>query len=122
VAGGTIAFAVLLLGVFLLPGFLMGGGTAATATPAPTGIAAGVVATVAPPVATPDPDRTARPERTVKPQRVYTVKSGDTLIKIARRFKVSVDAITCVNRIRNPNNVAVGRRLNIPPKGYRCDD
>jgi LysM repeat protein len=121
VAGGAIVFAVLLLGVFLLPGFLMGGGAVATATPAPTELTAGVVATVAPPATTPDPDRTARPERTVKPQRMYTVRSGDTLIKIARRFKVSVDAITCVNRIRNPNNVAVGRRLTIPPRGYRCE-
>ncbi|MET0773662.1 MAG: LysM peptidoglycan-binding domain-containing protein [Candidatus Limnocylindrales bacterium] len=122
VAGGAIAFAVLLLGVFLLPGFLMGGGAAATATPAPTELLAGVVATDAPPAPTVDPDRTARPRRTVRPQRMYSVKSGDTLIKIARRFKVSVDAITCANRIRNPNNVAVGRRLAIPPKGYRCED
>jgi LysM repeat protein len=122
VGGGAIAFAVLLLGVFLLPGMLMGGGAAATATPGATELSVAAVTTDAPPRPTTDPQRTPRPKRTVKPQRMYTVKAGDTLIKIARRFKVSVDAITCVNRIRNPNNVAVGRRLAIPPKGYRCED
>jgi LysM repeat protein len=122
VGGGAIAFAVLLLGVFLLPGLLMGGGAAATGTPGPTALTGAVVATDAPLAPTMDPDRTARPQRTVRPQRRYTVKSGDTLIKVARRFKVSLDALTCFNRIRNPNNVAVGRQLNIPPRGYRCDD
>jgi Tfp pilus assembly protein FimV len=122
VGGGAIAFAVLLLGVFLLPSFIMGGGVGATATPAATALTGAVVATDAPPAPTLDPDRTARPRQTVRPRRMYTVRSGDTLIKIARRFKVSLDALTCFNRIRNPNNVAVGRRLAIPPKGYRCVD
>jgi hypothetical protein len=121
VGGGAIAVVVLLLGVFLLPSFLMGSGAAPTMTPGATQLTGAVVATDAPPDPTIDPARTARPRRTVRPQRMYTVKSGDTLIKIARRFKVSLDALTCFNRIHNPNNVAVGRRLAIPPKGYRCD-
>lgn len=119
VGGGAIALAVLLLGVFLLPGLLMGGAPAVTATPAPTDQTAAVIATRAPSKRTADPERTARPERTPK-LRTYTVRSGDTLIKIAKRFKVTVAKITCLNRIKNPNNVAVGRTLTIPPKGYRC--
>lgn len=119
VGGSAIALAVLLLGVFLLPGMLMGSAPAATVTPAPTDLSAVVVATQVPSVATTAPDHTTRPEKTPKPK-TYTVKPGDTLIKIAKRFKTSVAKIQCLNRIRNPNNVALGRRLTIPPKGYRC--
>jgi LysM repeat protein len=105
--------------VFLLPGMLMGGGAGPTATPGPTTDVAAVVATDAPADPTTRPRRTDAPERTPKPK-TYTVKAGDTLIKIAKRFKVRVDRLTCLNRIKNPNNVAVGRTLTIPPKGYRC--
>jgi hypothetical protein len=121
VGGAAIAFAVLLLAVFLLPGALMGGGPASTVTPAPTELTAAITATQAPERATQAPDATARPEKTPR-RKTYTVKSGDTLTRIAKRFKVRVDALTCYNRIRNPNNVAVGRTLTIPPKAYRCDD
>lgn len=119
VGGSAIALVVVLLGVFLLPGLLMGGGPAATATPGPTSDVAAVVATDTPADPTTRPDRTEAPERTPKPK-TYTVKSGDTLIKIAKRFKVRVDRLTCLNKIKNPDNVAVGRTLTIPPKGYRC--
>jgi LysM repeat protein len=118
VGGAAIAIAVLLLGVFLLPGMLMGG-AAATSTPAATEMMAGVASTDAPPDPTFATQATERPEKTPKPKS-YTVKSGDTLIKIAKRFKVSVAKLTCMNRIKNPNNVAVGRTLTIPPRGYRC--
>lgn len=119
VGGGAVALVVLLLGVFLLPGMLMGSAPAATGTPEPTGMTAAVDATRAPSEPTSAPDRTQRPERTPKPK-TYTVKSGDTLIKIAKRFKVTVAKLTCMNRIKDPNNVALGRTLTIPPKGYRC--
>jgi lipoprotein NlpD len=119
VGGAAIALVVVLLGVFLLPGMLMGGGPGATATPGATALTAGVTLTEAPPAATSVPEQTERPEKTPKPK-IYTVKPGDTLIKIAKRFNVSVAKLTCLNRIRNPNNVAVGRSLTIPPKGYRC--
>ena len=44
----------------------------------------------------------------------YTVKSGDTLSKIARRFNVGLDAIVVLNNIRNPDNIRVGMGLKIP--------
>lgn len=48
---------------------------------------------------------------------VYTVRYGDTLYSIARRFGVSVQAITRANGITNPNRIYVGQRLIIPGGG-----
>jgi LysM repeat protein len=41
----------------------------------------------------------------------YTVKRGDTLGKIAKRFDTSVQAIVEANKIKNPNRISVGQRL-----------
>lgn len=45
---------------------------------------------------------------------VYKVKSGDTLGKIAKRFKVSMDSIVRLNDIKNPDKIKVGLDLRIP--------
>ena len=45
---------------------------------------------------------------------LYTVKSGNTLSQIARRFKVSVEKIVEINDIKNPNLIYVGEVLRIP--------
>ncbi len=45
--------------------------------------------------------------------RVYKVKKGDTLIKIARRFKVSVSEIRKVNKLKG-STIRVGQKLKIP--------
>ena len=44
----------------------------------------------------------------------YTIKSGDSLSKIAKRFGVSIQALTQVNSIKNPNRISVGAVLTIP--------
>lgn len=44
----------------------------------------------------------------------YTVKRGDTLFSLARRFRTTVDALARVNRIANPNRIFVGQRLQLP--------
>lgn len=44
----------------------------------------------------------------------YSVKSGDTLARIANRFDVSVSAIATANSIKNPSLIRVGQRLTIP--------
>jgi stage VI sporulation protein D len=44
----------------------------------------------------------------------YTVQSGDTLSKIAKRFGVTVDAIVKANNIANPNLIKAGQVLKIP--------
>lgn len=46
---------------------------------------------------------------------VYTVKSGDTLWAISRRYGVSLDALTNANpAIKNPNLIHVGDEVVIP--------
>ncbi len=46
---------------------------------------------------------------------IYIVRRGDTLLRIARRFGTSVQAILAVNpQIRNPNRIFAGQRLVIP--------
>ena len=45
---------------------------------------------------------------------VYSVQPGDTLAKIAWRFKTSIWPIVRANNIANPNVIHVGQRLCIP--------
>jgi len=47
----------------------------------------------------------------------YTVRRGDTLSSIARRFGVSMWTLAQVNGIRNPSFVYVGQVLRIPSGG-----
>lgn len=44
----------------------------------------------------------------------YTVKSGDTLSKIARQFNTTVAKIAQANKIQNVNFIRVGQKLLIP--------
>lgn len=45
---------------------------------------------------------------------IYFVKKGDTLWKIAKGFKSTVDDIKRVNGIENENVIDVGKQLFIP--------
>jgi membrane-bound lytic murein transglycosylase D len=45
---------------------------------------------------------------------VYTIRRGDTLDKIARRFGVTQDAIVAQNGLRNRNQIQKGQMLYIP--------
>ncbi|MGE5602563.1 MAG: LysM peptidoglycan-binding domain-containing protein [Nitrososphaerales archaeon] len=45
---------------------------------------------------------------------IYTVRRGDTLASIARRFNTTISALMQLNRIRNPNLIYVGQRLLVP--------
>ena len=45
---------------------------------------------------------------------VYTVKAGDTLYSIAKEYGISVSLLMQANRICNPYNLRVGRKLCIP--------
>ena len=47
--------------------------------------------------------------------RIHIVIRGDTLISIAARYGVTVEAIKGANQIANPNLIRVGARLVIPP-------
>jgi predicted chitinase/LysM repeat protein len=45
---------------------------------------------------------------------VHTIRSGETLSSIARRYNSTVDALAKANNIQNPNLIISGRKLIIP--------
>ena len=46
--------------------------------------------------------------------KTYSVKAGDSLGSIAKRFKVSTKDIIKLNNITNPNKIHVGQKLKLP--------
>lgn len=46
--------------------------------------------------------------------KTYTVKRGDTLWGISRRYGTTVSAIARLNRLKNPNRIYAGQILRIP--------
>jgi len=53
---------------------------------------------------------------------IYTIKSGDTLIGLSERFKVSVSAIRAANPDVSPNSMTIGSTLLIPdPSAAKTD-
>jgi LysM repeat protein len=98
--------------IFLAPSFFAGGGTAsptpsASRTPGATAAASGS------PVATVTPAPPSGQEPTV-----YTVVANDTVSGIAAKFGVTVEALLAANpQIKDPNQIAVGDKITIPPKG-----
>ena len=100
---GLAALAILVAAfvLFLLPFLLKGGqGGGALATP----------------TATPASSAQASPtEAAPATPKVYVVKSGDTLLKIAKRNNLTVDQLLAANKqIKNPNKIAVGDEIVIP--------
>ena len=45
----------------------------------------------------------------------YVVKSNDTLSSIAKAYSVSTDYLVKINKLRNPNELAIGQVLKVPP-------
>ena len=46
---------------------------------------------------------------------VYTVQKDDSLWKIARRYRISLDALIAANpQISDPNYILLGQQINIP--------
>lgn len=54
---------------------------------------------------------------TARPSRSYTVQSGDTLSKIARKHGVSLSSVLAANRGINPSALNRGQRVVIPGSG-----
>jgi predicted chitinase len=50
--------------------------------------------------------------------KIYSVRSGDTLTRVARQFNTTVNKIAKANNIANPNRISVGQRLTIPGDGF----
>lgn len=72
-------------------------------TPAPTQDVAGTQTALA-----------QRSIPTPTPQGQYIIKAGDTLAKIADDFQTTVEEISALNNIADPNQIEVGQQLIIP--------
>jgi LysM repeat protein len=70
--------------------------------------------TPAPAPAAPPPPAQVAPAPAVAATQVHVVQRGETLIGIARRYGVSVDAIVAANGIANPSRIYGGQQLTIP--------
>jgi LysM repeat protein len=98
---GALVVAALLL--FLLPTFLNIGGQQAGGPVVSASPSAAASASAEP---TPIPEPT--------PQ-IYTVKAGDALARIARRFGLTLDQLRAANPdIKDPNKIKVGDKIVIP--------
>jgi len=68
----------------------------------------------------PKPQATVQVEKKIEPKkkkRYYTVKKGDTLTKVSKRFRVPVGRVLCANRhIDDPDLILPSERLRIPRK------
>jgi LysM repeat protein len=98
-------------------------GTNATTLPMVSGPEAGNIAGMVPP--TPTNATTVATTTTVNPiqslaptpvSRTYSVKSGDTLTKIARAEKVTVTELSRANHLTKTSVLRVGQKLTIPVK------
>jgi LysM repeat protein len=62
---------------------------------------------------------TTAPDTVVNPPvgggTTYIVERGDTLFSIAQQFGITIQNIVDANALANPNNLAVGQELIIPP-------
>jgi LysM repeat protein len=52
----------------------------------------------------------------VPKRRTYTVRSGDTLLTVAKRYGVSVEALQEFNPNADPMGLLVGERLRLRPR------
>ena len=62
---------------------------------------------------TASPDPTPIPEPTAQ---TYTLKTGDTLLKIAKKFGLTLDQLLAANKdtIKDPDKIKVGQVIVIP--------
>jgi LysM repeat protein len=64
---------------------------------------------------------TIAPPTTMNPidqRQFYTVEPGDNLSGIASRFGVSQESLMALNGITNPDAIAVGQVLQLPPEAF----
>ena len=53
---------------------------------------------------------------------IHTVKSGETLARIAAMYGVTAQSIATANRLANPNLIRVGQQLTIPARSAWASD
>ena len=99
------ALGVAALALFFLPALLgVGGGGGRARARAPAG-----------PRRSPRRPRTRRRSPSRRAQ-TYTIKTGDTLLKIAKKFDLTLDELLAANKatIKNPDKIKVGQEIIIP--------
>ncbi len=69
-----------------------------------------------PPTETPTPTPAPSPTPTPVAGFTYTVRWGDTLFSLARRFGTTVEAIAEANKLPDPRKIRAGQQLIIPGK------
>jgi LysM repeat protein len=69
-----------------------------------------------PVLATNTPTERPEPPGTKASHNNYTVKSGDRLVFIAKRFNVSQEDLIALNKIKDPAKLQIGQTLKIPSK------
>jgi LysM repeat protein len=69
------------------------------------------------PTAVPTKAPTATPTTAAAGTTTYTVAPGETLFKIAIRFKTTVAKLQQLNNLPNPNLIFVGQKLTVPAEG-----
>jgi LysM repeat protein len=60
------------------------------------------------------PDRPARPEQAGRAASVHVVAEGDNFWNVARRYDVTVAALTAVNPSADPTRLRIGQELAVP--------
>jgi hypothetical protein len=100
----VVAIALAAAVLFALPGLLGFGGPASNASPSASPIVSAAPQTFAP---TPVPEPT---------QQVYVVQSGDTMSRIAKKFKVPLPDLIAANaeNIPKPDELQIGDQVIIP--------
>ena len=100
----VVALALAAAVLFALPGILGFGTPSANSSPTPRPAASAAAQTFLP---------TAVPQPT---QQVYIVQSGDTMSKIAKKFKVALDDLIAANAdtVPNPDRLQIGDQVIIP--------
>lgn len=66
--------------------------------------------------APPVPIKPVEPVETKLATKTYTVKSGDRLIFIAKKFGVTQEDLVAMNKIKDPAKLQIGQTLKIPAK------
>ncbi len=111
--GSVVALQGVMIGALMLAGGC--GTTGQTPTPPPAE-SVPMPPTIEPPPPVEPPAMKVLPPPTVDAGKKYTVKAGDSLSMIAKRFNVSKADIMKLNKITNPDKIRVGQKLMLP--GY----
>jgi LysM repeat protein len=115
VVGSIVALHTVVIGALIFSG---GCGTTGQ-TPPPEVAPVVMPPTVEPPppvVVPPPPPTIELPPAAELTTKKYTVKSGDSLSMIAKRFNVSRADLMKLNKLSDPNKIRVGQKLTLP--GY----